>query len=530
MATPDSSPIISGLNTNGLSLNTSRGRQRRGSQNRLSGISSSSEESSPKPQRKSYVTDETSPAIRKSSREVKEKEKISKKTPKILSDGGEKSGSSINSLKKVGRPDSFVLDVSSIMSELLESSGSESEPEREKKAPKTTPTSKKMNGTSFGVKDRVSEDPSPLKTKSKKMETSVSTRSSLVQNRRSSHAADNTSSSSNIDSSPSLSSTGRSKVTGSRSPTFSPSKSRFRTEDNVMDNKPPLAPNSNRKISDSRRLSNKVNDTISNGVDDSSSTGVYERTSKRASEVASKRANDISTKRANGKREEEEKEENEVKLRRRANALPSSATRRDSIQNDKKKEERNSDQFDENFSTTNDMNFRARLDETKVKRSGSFKQRNKMSGDRALGIFYGNKRRSQISDHDVLEDYDKNYGDNGGNSSLESSGSLSTPQSPVAKRTPSNLRLGQDSSTQGAIHTVPLSPLLSSSSSGSETRREAMKKSTESGGGRGGTIPLSPRIVVTDKTSDVSIQAMYVKGRLSGAMVLFWVLTRPRCS
>ena len=218
--------------------------------------------------------------------------------------------------------------------------------------------------------------------------------------------------------------------------------------------------------------------------------------------VSSSRRSDVAGEALKGRDGSMNGTEDEDRIRRRANAL-SGTKRHDSVVNrvdDKPKgtARKTSDNFDED--TVLDLNHRTSKD---VKRSGSFNQRRQMSGDKALGIFYHN-RRSQMLDHENAEE--------GERSSLERSGSLSNPQSPVASRAAT--RGLRDAGEGGA--SMPMSPLLSSSSSSSflgdgmrSVRKTEQAERSESAvslsSTASGSTPLSPRITVEkEENSDVS--------------------------
>jgi hypothetical protein len=197
-----------------------------------------------------------------------------------------------------------------------------------------------------------------------------------------------------------------------------------------------------------------------------------------------------------------ERSENSIedRIRQRANALTGAKRHENSAGtgvDDKAKEatRKGSDKLDDDDPSHRPKSGSSSKD---VKRSGSFNLRRQMSGDKALGIFYHN-RRSQMADHDNSDESDK--------SSLERSGSFSNPQSPVAARAAKAVRDSGDFN-QGAGN-IPMSPLLSSSSSSDflgELPRYTRKaeKTETAGSSAGAAIPLSPRITVSEEDHEVS--------------------------
>ena len=195
-------------------------------------------------------------------------------------------------------------------------------------------------------------------------------------------------------------------------------------------------------------------------------------------------------------------------IRRRANALEGKrqATTDTSPTIEVPTEEqlkRLSDKFDDQ--SFPEFGHRARTGSTKdVKRSGSFNMRRQMSGDKALGIFYHNRRSQMLEQESGDEGERKSLSE----TFLERSGSYSSPHSPISARA-SNLKGVRDS---GEVNT-PMSPLLSSNSSSDmlteslrnmrkNERAERAELSTAADRGP----PLSPSIVVNNdaESSDVS--------------------------
>lgn len=199
-------------------------------------------------------------------------------------------------------------------------------------------------------------------------------------------------------------------------------------------------------------------------------------------------------------------EDREV-IRKRANALggkrqASTDTSQTLDDNRTLKEERLRKQFD-------DQHFPElghRRSSKDAKRSGSFNMRRQMSGDKALGIFYHN-RRSQMLDQESGDEGDKK---SSSETFLERSGSYSSPHSPISIRASMspNLRGVRDS---GELN-MPMSPLLSSSCN-SDILAEGlrnMRKTERAERAESSTVdrvpPLSPSIVVNNDadSSDVS--------------------------
>ena len=200
------------------------------------------------------------------------------------------------------------------------------------------------------------------------------------------------------------------------------------------------------------------------------------------------------------KDEDDEREEEVLQSRSRVRANAVGAAARKATEERKEETNRKSDQFDD--SKPLDSKYRSRAasskEDGKVKRSGSFSKLNRqMSGDKALGIFYHN-RRSQLTDHDSPEDSEKRslLGD-----ALERSGSFSSPQTPVAQR----------STRTTAYDTSPLSPLLKTTSNtdirnsvGISSGGGGADVNASSGPGNSPKLPLSPRMAAIPDDDDES--------------------------
>lgn len=498
MKVEDSSSVLNKLNTSELSLNTSRGRLRRDSHGKANGKSSSSEENSPIVQRKARSN-------------ITEKKSVTKiETSKPF--GSTKS--TPNDLKK--RSDSFVLDVSSIMTELqMAGSSSHTEDDEDEDMEVAIPTKRRgeMNGTQTPPTATSKLDPPPLaKSKIRKLQTETVRKTTLMDVGRTAKDTD-------IDK-PEKPPPSPSRKVGSRLSTsdlpkalqesrFSadkppPSPSRSVTR-RVKDETTPSRSKLEEDVSKSANLSgrktyaggeNRVN-TTTRGVANSSSEDRWRSTADDG--VKTTRST------ANGGSADANAGEEEVQPRTRANAL--AGKRQESVRRDTD-EMKNSDQFDEKG--LSEVGHRARLGSKDVKgskdatkRSGSFSLRRQMSGDRALGMFYHHKRQSQLVEHDSSEDLDKKS-----EFSPERLGSLPSPQSPVASRTyhaptttpTRGVRDSEDLNAQGAAPSP--SPLCRNSDT-SESFRTKRTDPPVTSGATG--IPLSPRIVVSNNVEEVSL-------------------------
>ncbi len=489
--------MVNGLNTDDLALNTSRSRRRKDSQGRFNGRSSSSEENSPIAQRrnKSGNSSQTPPSrggghhgndppARNNVEVVATRKNVSREVRKK-------------------RGDSFVLDIGSIMSELQESGSSHTDEEDESSVGDTDSLRRRANGVQSPVTAKL-DPPPPPKDKTRKLQTEVKTKTILINTPTTARFVDTAPSSSVEKAYPSRSA--RSTATEDnnlksdlRDLSSSNSNSRLDHETEFSKGKPPVGPIGNSPARNHRRegVTYKIDDAgsedrvktrsktedvlnIKNRTVDTSEDGV-QSPGRTAREIVVKPHDD------------------DDRIRRRANALEGKRQNSIDKQLDEKLREssskRDSDQFDDNFSPS-DLGHRARAGSSKdVKRSGSFNKRRQMSGDKALEIFYHN-RRSQMLDHDE-------------ETGLERSGSHSSPQSPVSARaSKSPLRSVRDSGEFSQAAGLPMSPLLSSSSSsdvlgeGLGNMRRSERAERAESAASGGGMPLSPRIVVNSNEAD----------------------------
>ncbi len=485
----DSSQIINGLNTNDLTLNTSRSRLRRDSNHKYNGRSSSSEENSPITRRRNInnspaklkgTTNTESPVIKQA--DVSPKKRI----PKDVR-------------KKKG--ESFVLDVGSIMDELLESSGSHTEDETvpvKEKSKESTSKESRTNRVANGVGTPKLDPPPPSKGKGKKFETETITKTSisLVDDYR---------------------------LSGRRSKDAPPSAEKH-------------SPSPTRKIaakpSDAPKLSELSSPTKPSGIHEADKSAIHSAPNsvaldrRRQSEAATSYLAGRKSASHDAKKEEQNRTEDgksrtgssqerinrleedgsgRYTTRNRANALDAKRkTSTEKLAGGKGHglERKDSDQFDEDGLA--DVNHRTRAGSS-VKRSGSFNLRRQMSGDQALGMFYHNRHSQLLDGHEA--------GDEGERTSVERSGSHSSPQSPVAARAAMNrVRDSGDFNTPS----MPMSPLLSSSTN-SDLMSEGLKnirrteradrETADVGSKSPGSLhapPLSPRIVLSNNDADKS--------------------------
>lgn len=403
------------------------------------------------------------------------------------------------------KTDSFVLDVNSLMTEILASSGSEEEEEDNVSLTKPANISsllrdgkKMMNGA---------KSPEPAKTtpqgKTRKLETVTSSTSVLVVEKdagapeRPSHSTSPRSTGSKP---PPTSE--RNDLASSRRDSETPA-----VQEIFSKNKPPPSPS---RRGFGRREFGKTAAVEEPLTDEGISTRSKER---EGVKPGSSTMNGLI--RDEGK-SVESKTEDSYKLRSRANAL--AGKRQSSIdvggatagKMEDESQKRNSDQFDENSLNEPTAGYRSRTGSSKdVKRSGSFNLRRQMSGDKALGIFYHNRRSQMMEGGDDQAASD---------CSLERSGSHSSPQSPQtgrASRGAAASRGGiRDSGDQGAVGNKPVSPLLNSSAN-SDTLGEGLRnfnargnERAESGGKGaygGGEVPTSPRILVNNMENGTEV-------------------------
>ena len=472
------SPIINGLNTSELSLNTSRGRRRRDSQGRLNGKSSSSEEGSPLNQRRNKINNSLLSSRGGVTKDAKEQEEV------ILRN---KNASVSNGMRKK-KSDSFVLDVGSIMSELMASSGSELEEDVQSKI---NTSERNENSRPFS---KVLEPPPPPKSKTKnKMETTVLSRTTL----RETNMSSKTSPSRTIMDKPPISPSSRKTVSRTSSSGLArangPSDLSSSSE-NLLDEVPRNRPYQStllkqKTVEEDKKTGSEDRVKINSGFNKRSADGVK---SKNEDGVRTSREDDV----------KKNWSEDGVKSRTRANAI---GIKPQNIVSSEASPRKDSDQFDENS-----FKFRPRTDtrskdEAKLKRSGSFNMRRQMSGDKALGIFYHNRRISQATDHDLIED--------GEGTGHEPTGSSSTPQSPITStKQPKSLSSVRDSGnvspkeagiSPGVHSSIPRSPLLSGSG-GSDKTKEKFRAEENSQ-----PAMLSPHITVTnanEESSEVSCE------------------------
>ena len=455
------SPSLNGIKTEDLSLNSSRTRRRRESLG-LNGRNSSSDESSPQHRRRmNDVKDSPFNEITK-----KKEEKKPKGSDKIV---GSKKDVTSNEVNRK-RSDSFILDIHAIMGSINITSGSDEEED-----PKPPPVNKRGTGikgrevmrNGCRVQNGVTSPPPPVK---------------------------------KLDPPPAPKSKTR-LFEGERKDTLSSRTAMFEKESKAKEAplptisaKPPLSPH--RASPKSFKQSTR---------EESGRSSIFKRSSAVVDDEDRRSSTsptpDVMQQKKQTKMEKDDqiKSDYQGMARSRANALASVQGRRTS---EEKKEERTethrrSDQFEE--SPLLDSNrFRCRTgstkDEGKVKRSSSFKLQRQMSGDKALGMFYHN-RRSQMLDHDSPEDAEKRLLDQ----SLERSGSFSSPQTPVASR----------STRTASREATPLSPLMKTTSNHPLEVRAGGGADMMAGSSALKTspkMPLSPRIAVTcdDEESDVS--------------------------
>ena len=468
---------LNGIKTEDLSLNSSRSRRRKDSHgSRFNGRNSSSDESSPQHQRK-VINGNNSIHDQVGLKEDRQR-------PKISGVGDSKKETMSNGMMKK-RSDSFVLDINAIMGSINVTSSDEEE-EAEERVPVVS--SKKdggrrnqevrQNGTSWRHNGEVSPTP-PVK---------------------------------QLDPPPAPKNKSRSYGTKSPQPSaLSGSDRESKVKDSplpVSTAKPPPSP---------RRTTARAGQKKPQGTREEQVRGTSQKSSVAAPEpetvvernvLASPTTSEVVLRRTNARREQEQQKEADLQSvsRSRANALATSQGRAvtECKASDKQEHRRQSDKFDES-PLPDSSRYRSRgassKEDGKVKRSGSFKAQRQMSGDKALGIFYHN-RRSQMLDHDSPED----GGDRRPLGDLERSGSFSSPQTPVAQR---STRTSRDSSN------TPLSPLLRNTSGvdlrggaagGSGTDLAAIPSpSAASGTTRSSPkVPLSPRVPVTGAEDDDS--------------------------
>ena len=146
--------------------------------------------------------------------------------------------------------------------------------------------------------------------------------------------------------------------------------------------------------------------------------------------------------------------------------------------------------------------------EPSIGRSGSFSRRQRMSGDKALGMFY-HSRHSQFIDLDTLDESEKNLR----GSSLERSGSFNDPRSPTSRSR--DLRSysprDHDGRESSSFSPIPQSPLVSKSHFEVENgaRNEMSGEGVMGRKEEGGVRPLSPRITVQKEEDEPEVSELY---------------------
>ena len=412
------SPVISSFKSKEISLNSSRTRRRKDSVGRINGRSSSSDESSPQHQRW-WNNMTNSMANDKSAERCTQKERLKEKeVDKILTEDKFKNASSSSVSKK--RSGSFVLDVNSIMSSIMVTSGSEEEREVETKK---HVVGRRVKGVVEVTKSNSRKNGSTSPVHPLKLDTSPSLRNKVEKIAESKESTPET------------------------SPKKSPQRDRKDSQNRDLHYSlgigtlPECSPRLSVKIPDFKNEHNR-------DIAPKAGKGV-ERKKEDKSDVLDTSTDDVGLKKKPGavRRRDtshgKEEEEDVAKTRSRANALiRGQEGLRVVIDEPKKLQPPKPDQFD-SAAHPDSCKFRPRgassKDEGKFKRSsGSFHRQ--MSGDKALGMFY-HKRRSQLADHDPTDD--NSHG-------LEHSGSHSLTQSQGTSRTSSSSRL-VDSEMQGKI-------------------------------------------------------------------------------
>ena len=410
------SEIISKLNTSDLSLNSSRTRRRKESfKEKFNNLSSSSEENSPQHHRRwngmtNTATNEVSGGNNKTEEwRAKEKSKVSEET---------KQTPPSNTVVK-NRSDSFVLDVNSIMSSIMVTSGSEDD------------------------KDEVEEKPS-VSRRRKEIEEKNAQNSSRIQSEKKGAILPNK----NVI--PSL---------ANKSKTNSISGSKAKTEDTVpLDEKykdlhysmgigktePAHKPAPLRKLNSREEFNRDTPQRFSKDVEKEVKADAV--TSQREDMVLRRRTGEEKSR----DNFENKQDENVVKARSRSNAFTESQVGSPNRSNDRKlhptlKVELSDESLLPDSTTYKGRPISIKEEMKRRSSSGSFKLSRSMSGDKALGMFYHN-RRSQLAEHENAAD------DHG--STLERSGSYIQPQSPPANKESFNSRLPDIKATQAKTSTT----------------------------------------------------------------------------
>lgn len=141
--------------------------------------------------------------------------------------------------------------------------------------------------------------------------------------------------------------------------------------------------------------------------------------------------------------------------------------------------------------------------ESPIGRSGSFSRRQRIAGDKALGMFY-HSRHSQF-DLDTLEESEKNLR----GSSLERSGSFSDPRSPTSQSRDSRSFSPRDH--DGSFSPIPQSPLVSTGLNfevGSGDRNEKSREGVTGKKEGGGVRPVSPRVTVQNEEDEPEVSGV----------------------
>ena len=409
--------VINGVKMDDISLNSSRSRRRRDSHG------------SPKHQRRSIHAENGTEDFRRvssaaSMRELS-KSQDREQTVNLRNKGRENNRLSDGNKKDNKRASSIVLDVNSILDELVggDDDGKSNRLSAEQKSPVRTPSPilhveraipKRRTPSPLSMRSETSA-PAEQPKKSRALETTVTRSSRLVRN--------------GLDDS----------RTSPGSSTSSTTTTSTYTSSQVSDKRPPIAPT--KKMSSPGRLRGPESTSSRNTV--TSPTGeksVAPRTqspdlkedekellNKQSSSLKSRKVYPNGTTRVSRSELDEEEIPSYYRSRTRSNAISKSDTQQYSPKINRESQ-LNEEEPPPSPRLREKSKRRSHIDsiaEMRPERSGSWNRMRQLVNSKALGMFYHN-RRSQALDHESVED-----GDSRGSSVERSDSSTSTPHSPT---------------------------------------------------------------------------------------------------
>ena len=401
----EGSPVINGVNVDSISLNSSRSRLRRDSHG------------SPKHQRKSVPSSsgngKTDEIRRVSSaanpRELPKSDQDREPATSLRKKDKENGRLSVDR-KEANRVSSgIVLDVDSILDELL--GDGDSEPETSSLNVHSDRKSALRNSPSPSLRVELADPPKPKKGNA--LETTVTRRSMLVSTNENSKDTGKTTTTTTA-------STSTSGYTSDRKPPISPSKKmsspgRLRSLDSPSTTKSASSPveekESARPPSRSPDLREDVKETLKSSP-------------KRVPNGTFRVADDLGG----------DDDHTSNRSRARSNAIAKTDSQRYSANLKVSSKDQKADEEQPTSPRLRDKSKRRTradsIDEGRPQRSGSWSRMRHLVNSKALGMFYHN-RRSQVIDHENLDDAEARVSGDRGSSLERSDSSTSTPHSPT---------------------------------------------------------------------------------------------------